>query len=229
MIYDVAILGGGMAGSLLARQLRREVPEASVLVVEKARERSQKVGESTVDVCGKYLTKRLGLSSYLYREHLPKNGLRFFFDREDRSGALEELSEIGSTGLVPLPAFQIDRARFDADLLRMNAASGVEVRLGVRAARVEREGELHEIALEEEGLASDVVRARWLIDASGRASVLARARGLREPALPENAAVWGRFRGIADLDDIGPEPFRARVRHTARALSTNHFLSLIHI
>ena len=228
MTYDVVILGGGMAGSLLARQIRREVPEASVLLVEKARERSHeagshKVGESTVDVCGKYLTKRLGLSSYLYQEHLPKNGLRFFFDREDRSGALAELSEIGSTGLVPFPAFQIDRARFDADLLRMNQADGVEVRLGVRAADVERDGELHTIGLEEEGVASGTVRARWLVDASGRASVLARARGLRQPALPENAAVWGRFRGVADLDAVGPEPFRARVRHTARVLSTNHF------
>src|SRR5690606_25938863 len=174
---------------------------------EKARERSHKagshkVGESTVDVCGKYLTKRLGLSSYLYQEHLPKNGLRFFFDREDRSGALEELSEIGSTALVPLPSFQIDRARFDADLLRMNAASGVDVRLGVRASIVEhaqQEGALHQLVLEQEGLAAEVVRARWLIDASGRASVLARSRGLRVPALPEHAAVWGRFHGVADL------------------------------
>src|SRR5688572_9121503 len=108
--YDVAILGGGQAGSLLARQLRRDVPDASVLCVERRTERSFKVGESTVDVCGKYLTKRLGLSRYLYENHLPKNGLRFFFDREDKRGALSELSEIGSTGLIPFPAFQLDRA-----------------------------------------------------------------------------------------------------------------------
>src|SRR5688572_1527827 len=98
--YDVAILGGGKAGNLLCRQLRREVPSAKVLVIEKSLERSFKVGESTVDVCGKYLTKRLGLSSYLYQHQLPKNGLRFFFDREDKSAALDELSEIGSSGLI---------------------------------------------------------------------------------------------------------------------------------
>lgn len=223
--FDVAIVGGGMAGALLARQLRREAPDARVLLIEKARERSWKVGESTVDVCGKYLTKRLGLSSYLYQHQLPKNGLRFFFDREDRGGALEELSEIGSTGLVPFPAFQLDRARFEDDLLRRNEADGADVRVGVRASAV-RTGapdEPHEIELEVEGSASGTVRARWLIDASGRASLLARAKQLRVPAPLEHAAVWGRFRGVGDIDDRGPESFRARVRHTSRMLSTNHF------
>jgi flavin-dependent dehydrogenase len=223
--FDVVILGGGKAGNLLARQLRREVRDASVLVVERSRERSHKVGESTVDVCGKYLTKRLGLSTYLYESHLPKNGLRFFFDREDRSGALAELSEIGSTGLIPFPAFQIDRARLEEDLLRMNARDGIDVRVGARAASVRTggAGEAHEIALEEDGVACGTVRARWLVDATGRASVLARSKGLRVPAPLENAAAWGRFRGVADIDDHGAEPFRARVRHTSRMLSTNHF------
>ena len=220
--FDVAILGGGKAGSLLARQLRRHVPSASVVVVEKARERSFKVGESTVDVCGKYLTKRLGLSSYLYDQQLPKNGLRFFFDREDRTGALEQLSEIGTTALIPFPSFQLDRARFEEDLLRMNAAAGVDVRIGVRVSGV-TPGAPHVISLEEEGRPAGTITARWVVDATGRSSVIARARGLRAESPLANAAVWGRFRGVADLDDVGPESFHARVRHTARVLSTNHF------
>jgi hypothetical protein len=36
--------------------------------------------------------------------------------------------------------------------------------------------------------------------------------------------VWGRFEGVADVDQLGDEAFRARVRHTARGLSTLHFL-----
>lgn len=222
--FDVAILGGGKAGCLLARQLRRHVPEARVLLVERSRERTFKVGESTVDVCGKYLTKRLALSSYLYTHQLPKNGLRFFFDREDRGGALEDLSEIGSTGLIPFPAFQIDRARLEEDLLRMNAADGADVRVGARAVdvRVGSAGELHEIALEEDGVPSGRVRSRWVVDATGRSSLLARAKGLRRPVSLENAAVWGRFRDVRDVDAHGPEAFRARVRHTSRMLSTNH-------
>lgn len=223
--FDVAILGGGKAGSLLARQIRRHAPDASVVLVERSRERSFKVGESTVDVCGKYLTKRLGLSSYLYDEQLPKNGLRFFFDREDKTGALEDLSEIGVSGLIPFPSFQLDRARFEADLLRMNAAAGVEVRLGVRAASVElgSAGATHTIALEEEGKSAGTISARWIVDATGRSSLLARKLGLRTESPLANAAAWGRYRGVADLDDVGPESFHARVRHTSRVLSTNHF------
>jgi flavin-dependent dehydrogenase len=221
-IFDVAIVGGGKAGSLLARQLRRESPSASVVVLEKATERSWKVGESTVDVAGKYLTKRLGLSSYLYQHQLPKNGLRFFFDREDRGGELPALSEIGSSALIPFPAFQIDRARFEEDLLAMNARGGVEVRLGVKVAALEL-GAPHTLRLERDGADAGQVRARWLIDASGRSSVLARQLGLRTESPLAHASAWGRFRGVADIDDHPSEPFRARVRHTPRMLSTIHF------
>ena len=220
--FDVAIVGGGLAGNLLARQLRRHVPGASVVLVEKAHERSFKVGESTVDVAGAYLVRRLGLSTYLYDQHLPKNGLRFFFDREDKSGALEELSENGTTGAVPVPTFQIDRARIETDLLRMNGASGVEVRIGARVADI-RFGDPHELVLEEGGVGAGSVRARWVIDASGRSSVIARAKSLRTEVPLANAAAWGRFRHVLDMDETGSEPFRARMRHTARVLSTNHF------
>jgi hypothetical protein len=36
--------------------------------------------------------------------------------------------------------------------------------------------------------------------------------------------VWGRFENVADIDALGPEEFRERVRHTARRLSTIHFM-----
>jgi len=222
---DVLIIGGGQAGCFLARQLRRTCPAASVLLVEKATERSWKVGESSVDISGKYMTKRLGLGTYLYERQLPKNGLRFFFDREDKSAELHELSEIGSTGMLPFPSFQIDRARLESDLLEMNAAGGVDVRVGTRCASLElgTDGAPHLATLE--GDRPDAVRARWVIDASGRSSVIAKQKGLRLPSGHACAAAWGRFRGVLDYDDwtsAHPE-FRDRVSHTSRFLSTTHF------
>ncbi len=59
---DVAILGGGLAGNLLARQLVRSVPGARVAIYEKSTETSWKVGESVVEIGSHYLFKRLGLS-----------------------------------------------------------------------------------------------------------------------------------------------------------------------
>lgn len=224
---DVAVLGGGLAGLLVARQLRREVPAASVLVVERTTTSSWKVGESTVDVAGNYLARRQGLSTYLLEHHLPKNGLRFFFDREDGSAPLDAASEIGTSRIPPFPAFQIDRARFEDDLRRALPELGAEVRLGTRARGVElgAGGEPHAIHLEdaESGAAHAPVHARWVVDATGRASLLARQEKLRVPVELPHASVWGRFRHVRDIDDFGSPEFRGRMRWAPRRLSTTHF------
>lgn len=222
---DVAILGGGMAGGLLARQLRRSVPGLRVALFERSTERGYRVGESTVELGSNYLIRRVGLSRYLYEHHLPKNGLRYFFDDEARSLPLEAMSEIGSWSLPFHPAFQVDRARFDADLLAMNAEDGVDVRVGarVRALELGEAGAPHRFEVEEGGRAQRV-EAKWLLDASGRASLVARARGLRVREDDHRiGSVWGRFEGVADVDALGDDAFRARVRHTSRGLSTLHF------
>ena len=165
---DVAILGGGMAGHLLARQLRRTLPELSVGLFDKSTENPHKVGESMVAIATSYFVRRLGLSSYLYDRHYPKNGLRFFFDTPDRDAAIHEMSEIGSESLPFHPAFQIDRARLDADLARMNADDGVEVHRGatIRDIQLGQDGEPHRFVAVESGQ-ENPREARWLVDASG--------------------------------------------------------------
>lgn len=231
---DIAILGGGLAGNLLARQLRRRLPQLSVAMFERSRETSFKVGESTVEIATNYLLRRLGLSTYLYENQLPKNGLRFFFDTPEKNAAMIDMSEIGSDRLPPFPSFQIDRARLEADLLRMNAADGVDIQLGARAHDLELHEQdgapeqrttsgMHEFQVTQGDLRYPV-RARWVVDASGRASAIARLKDLRVPVAEHGiSAVWGRFTGHADMDDWGPEGWRGRVHHTARMLSTVHF------
>ena len=97
--WDVAILGGGFAGQLFARQLTRQVPGLRIGVFERSTERSFKVGEATVEIGANYLVRRQGLLRYLYDRHYPKNGLRYFFDNEAKSTPLQNMSEIGP---VPL-------------------------------------------------------------------------------------------------------------------------------
>lgn len=222
---DVAILGGGLAGQLIARQLRRQVPDLSVALFERATEPSFKVGESTVEIACNYFLRRLGLSTYFYQHQLPKNGLRFFFDAPNRDASWFDMTEIGSKHLLRLPTFQVDRARFEADLTRMNRELGVDIYIGARAHDLDLSSEAgpHSFTVTEDDRQTRW-SCRWLIDASGRASLVARDQQLRVP-LPEHriASVWGRFRGFADVDDLGPPAWRARVQHTARLLSTNHF------
>lgn len=225
--YDVAIIGGGLAGSLLARQLRRQLPDARVAVFEKSQAASFKVGESTVELASNYLVRRVGLSRYLYEHHLPKNGLRFFFDTPARDAALEAMSEIGSVALPYLPAFQIDRARFETDLCAMNQEDGVDVVRG-KVTRLALDGASgHRFEVQREGGKRDganlSVSARWVVDASGRASLLAKKLALRVEEPHAIAAVWGRYENVVDLDDVGSASFRRRINHTSRVLSTNHF------
>jgi flavin-dependent dehydrogenase len=223
--FDVAIMGGGLAGSLLARQLTRSVPGARIGLFEKSTESSWKVGESVVEIGSHYLVTRQGLSRYLYDRHLPKNGLRYFFDDEQRSLPLWEMSEIGPVNLPFHPSFQIDRARLEADLLEMNAAAGVDVRRGtsVRPIELAADGGPHRIESSRAGR-KHVHTTRWLVDAAGRADLLARKLGLRVREDSHRiGSVWGRFSGVADIDDLGPEAWRARVRHSTRFLSTVHF------
>jgi flavin-dependent dehydrogenase len=223
--YDVAILGGGLAGGTLARQLSRALPGARVALFDRSNETSWKVGESTVEIASNYLTRRLGLSAYLYQRHLPKNGLRFFFDTPERDAPIEAMSEVGSERLPFHPAFQIDRARLEADLHVMNREAGVDVHLGAQVTdlAISSDDAPHRFTVIT-GAGSREARARWLVDASGRARVAQKALGWPRRHIDlHHASVWGRFRHVNNVDAMGNDAWRGRVRHTSRYISTNHF------
>ncbi len=230
---DIAILGGGLAGNLLARQLRRKVPGASVALFERSETRGFKVGESTVEIATHYLISRVDLSTYVYKNHLPKNGLRYFFDSPQKDASLTEMSEIGTHGLPPYPSFQLDRARFEADLIEMNRADGVDVHLPASVSDLRLDAKGHRFTVTEDDTQTEWA-ARWVIDATGRESLIAKAEDLRVRETDHRiAAAWGRFRGVHDIDDpmqFSPEApdvgheWRRRSRFTSRALSTNHFM-----
>ncbi|MDQ3033215.1 MAG: tryptophan 7-halogenase [Myxococcota bacterium] len=221
---DVAILGGGLAGTLLARQLRMAKPDLEIAIFERETERSFKVGESTVEIAANYLIRKQKLSRYLYMRQLPKNSLRFFFDTKEKDADLHDMSEIGVYNLPPVPSFQLDRARLEQDLIDMNRAEGTPVHLGatVREVTIDAQGG-HRVVVEQEG-EKTAYRARWVLDCTGRGSPIARQRNYRERT-PEHhiSAVWARAANVADFDAWPNEEWRAKARYTARSLSTNHF------
>ncbi len=228
MNFDVCILGGGLAGQLLARQLRRYLPHLSIALFEKEPGATYKVGESTVEIAGDYLVRKLGLSSYLYNRQLPKNGLRFFFDSPARDMDLEEMSEIGGVRLRGRAAFQLDRMRLEADLRELNENNGVALFTGHKVTGVAigdfgSATQRHRVVVNN-GEGERQIACRWIVDATGRHSLIARAvkSRIQEPK-HHCMAVWGRFRDVADLDDWGPTAFRERVNYTSRVLSTTHF------
>ncbi len=225
--YDVVVIGGAAAGASLSLLLRRWLPRARVLIVERQETFGHKVGEATVEVSGMFLHRILGLYDVLSREHLPKHGLRFWFtDGPERN--LLEMSEVGSGGVPPLPSFQLDRSKLDNHLLELAAAEGAELVRPAKVLGVEEGWPESRVRLDD-GSGPREVSARWVVDASGKQAFLARRkRLLRRVEEHATAAVWGRWRGAADIDGprfMGSDPRQPGLPPvpSARRLATNHF------
>ncbi|MCA9644183.1 MAG: FAD-dependent oxidoreductase, partial [Myxococcales bacterium] len=123
--WDVIILGGGLAGLTLARQLLLET-EATVLLVDRRDHipgPHQKVGESLVQLGGYYLSKVLQIEEHLFTRHFLKYNLRFHWPTPERDNAsIEDYSVSFIRTLSNIPTFQLDRNLLEAHLLERNSA-----------------------------------------------------------------------------------------------------------
>jgi flavin-dependent dehydrogenase len=227
--FDVAILGGGLAGGCLARQLRLEAPELRVLVAERrphpVPEAAFKVGESSVEIGAHYFQKRLGLEPHLRSAQLEKLGLRYFFPNGDNRD-LGQRIELGPAQFSPVPSFQLDRGRLENFILKENAAIGATVLDGCRVQSIVLDGAAHRVSISTpDGLRQ--ITARWIVDASGRASLLKRQLGLVRPSTHGANAAWWRVSSRVRVDDWSSDPeWKARVPSGLRWQSTVHLMGV---
>jgi flavin-dependent dehydrogenase len=227
--YDVAILGGGIAGLSLAREMSRKHPEISLLVVEKQKhpvpEAAHKVGESTVEIAAYYMRDVLGMEEHLQTQQLRKFGLRMFFSLDDNRDITRRV-EYGQIEPAPLPAYQVDRGR-------MENALGVELRKQgitfldgskIEQVQLQPEQEFHRVRFEHAGSEHEV-QARWVIDATGRSSLLKRQLGLAKKVGHYANAVWFRVGHSINIDTWSDNAeWLARITAGERSLSTNHLM-----
>lgn len=228
---DVVICGGGLAGLCLARQLRLELPELSVAVVDRLSrplpEATLKVGESTVELSTHYLNEILQLQAYFEQHHLPKLGLRFFFG--DSHGPFEERPEFGTSLFPPVPSHQIDRGRLENDLRDIVAGMGVELFEGtlVEEIRLATGEESHEVICRR--LADShrfKLTGHWVVDALGRRRLLQSKLNLKLPSGHSASAAWWRINRRLDVEEMAAQPSRRWMRRNVepRYLSTNHLM-----
>jgi flavin-dependent dehydrogenase len=225
--FDVVVMGGGLAGQTLARQIKRERPSTRILITElrshPVREAAHKVGESTVEIGAHYFAKVLGLETHLLESQLRKAGLRYFFSHEDNEDVAARV-EMGASYFPPIPSYQIDRGRFENVLAEENVRLGIEFWDRCKAVRVTRDGDEHSILLERGGETISV-SSRWVIDASGRAGLLKRQLSLTRESGHKCNAVWFRIAEEIDLDEWSNAPhWQTRIPKGLRRLSTNHFM-----
>jgi flavin-dependent dehydrogenase len=225
--YDVVIIGGGLSGLTLARQLRQEHRDIRVLVAEKrqhpAPEAAFKVGESSVEIGAHYFSTVLGLEAHLRDRQLDKFGLRYFFTAGDNR-RIEARGEAGPRAFPPVPSFQLDRGRLENFLVEENRASGIDVVDGCRVVDVRLGDADHVTELSVDGT-SHQVASRWVVDATGRGGMLKRKLGLVRPAPHAAGAVWFRYGTSIRVDDWSSDSsWRAEVPTGTRWLSTVHLM-----
>lgn len=227
---DVLIIGAGMAGGLLARQLSVERADLSIILLDAKAEFDWHIGESTVEVFDDYATRNCKLGPYMSANHIIKHGLRFWFDSAEKNLPMAHLSEQGRSRYTSLNrGIQLDRARFDRDLCEINRRGGVDVRLGTRVLKKREDGSDGIIIDADNGhevmTTGGPLRCRHLVDAGGQRAPLVRQLGLAEDEIePFTGSYWARYRHTNIIDELGSDAWRARVEGTLRWSSTNHFM-----
>ena len=224
--YDVVIVGGALAGAASAILLLRGQPKLRVLIVEKTTAFPRKVGEASIEVSGYFLGRVLGLTQHLNEAHLVKQGMRFWFHNE-RTQTLADCSEIGGRYLARVPAYQIDRAVLDEEVLKRAVAAGAELWRPASVGKIQLNSGGRQTMEVRVGDETKSVSARWVIDASGVAALLARHEGwLRPNTAHPTATAWARWTGVKDWDGLELAekfPDWAMSCHGIRNTATNHF------
>lgn len=227
--YDVAIVGGGLAGLTLAIELKQQRPDTRVAVLEKrdgpAPLAAFKVGESTVPCGAHYFAEVVGMKSHLEQEHNIKCGLRFFLPAGDNRDITSRV-EVGPIEFPEHDNYQIDRGLFENKLAARARVLGVDVVLGCEVQDVALGPDFHEVTfklMDRPG----TTRARWVVDAAGRASFLKRRLGLAADCGHRINSSWFRLAGGLDLEQWGAHDARWIGRMKApgiRQYSTNHLM-----
>jgi len=199
---DVAIIGGGPAGSTVAGFLRKYNPSIKVTIFEREVFPRDHVGESHLPIISTILnelgvwdrveaaefpikigaTYRWGSSQDLWDFDFLPHG---FLEDEPRPAKYE--------GQRTYTAFQVDRAVYDKILLDYARELGTDVLENVAVREVQMDGD--RVTGLKTG-AGDEVRAKYYVDATGHSGLIRRAAGVHveEPSSLKNIAVWDYWR-----------------------------------
>lgn len=189
--FDVLVIGGGPAGSSAATVLARA--GRRVLQLEKDRHPRFHIGESLLP-CNLPILEQLGVLDKVRELGVLKLGADF----PSGEGRYQTFHFRRSLGRSPPHAFQVKREEFDQMLFENARASGVDAREQVEVESVQVDG-VGRVVARARGVdgTSFTIRADYLVDASGRDTVLGSTLKLkRKNGKHQSAAIFAHFEGV---------------------------------
>jgi flavin-dependent dehydrogenase len=188
---DVLVVGGGPAGSTTATLLQRR--GLKVLQLEKDHHPRFHIGESLLPANMPILDE-LGVMEEVRGIGMLKLGADF----PEQGDNYRTYHFSRSLGKTPPFAFQVKREDYDQILFRNAQRNGVDAREGVKVEKVEflSGGGCTAQAVSEAGVKL-AVRARYLVDASGRDTLLGNAFKIKvKNQQHQSAAIFAHFKNV---------------------------------
>jgi len=188
---DVAVIGGGPAGSTAAALLARR--GYRVIALEKEHHPRFHIGESLLPM-NLPVFERLGVHEKVRALGIYKRGADF---ESDTPSGYNTFAFERAIGVSPPHAYQVWRQDFDRMLFEHARSCGADAREGHEVlTHVQYGPRDSELRVRGPGAREYRVRARYVVDASGRDTFLSGQKHLRRknPA-HQSAAIFGHFRG----------------------------------
>jgi flavin-dependent dehydrogenase len=191
---DVLVIGGGPAGSTIAALLAARGRD--VALIEKGHHPRFHIGESLLPA-NAALFDRLGVRDGVEAIGIRKYGAEFVSPDHDFTSRIA----FGDAWDKSMPfAWQVRRSELDELLFRNAAARGARTFEGSRARQVHLDDGGASVQIEREG-ALETWRARYVVDASGRDTLMAnQLRSKRKNARHNSSALYAHFAGVGRPD-----------------------------
>lgn len=217
--YDVALIGGGPAGSTCGALLKKYAPDLSVLILEREKFPRDHVGESQLPFIGSIL-EEMGCWDKVEAADFPiKIGATYRWGKTPEPWDFDFLADVDFVE-EPRPAkfegqrretaFQVDRAKYDDILLRHAEELGCEVREETAVRKILSTGD--RIDALELGDGSRV-EAKYYVDASGHAGIVRRHFRIETtvPTALKNLAIYDYWENADWATEIGIGGTRVQV------------------
>lgn len=222
--YDVAILGTGFAGTSLAAILARH--EVSVLLIDAGTHPRFAIGESTISYTSMlmevisirydlpefmHLASFRNVQKYVSSSSGLKRNFGFVYHREGKNQDPTEVNQF----VIPKTLFyenHLFRQDIDAYLLHIAMRYGASACQRTKIAEIDIDDARVRLVAED----GRTFNARYLVDASGYGSPVARKFGLREdpPRFKHHArSLFTHMINVKPYDDVAPRPPSKRFRN----------------